>query len=175
MGSSTVTLAYDLDAKYIIHAVVPKWIDGRHNEYELLCTAYLSALSMADIMNCDSIAFPLLASGNNRFDIDYVLDIAIESFNSYRAENLKRIILVLYGGKVTNLVRKKGINIVVLPVNLQAEEERWKRQKDKAGDRKRDRQELKDIYIKAAMEKLKNPEFMAKLIIDGAKIVKSII
>ena len=36
-------------------------------------------------------------------------------------------------------------------------------------------QELKDIYRKAAMEKLKDPEFMDKLIVDGGKIVNTLI
>ena len=46
--------------------------------------------------------------------------------------------------------------------------------KDKANDRKIDIQELKEIYIKAAKEKLKDPEFMAKLIIEGGIIVKAL-
>ena len=32
VGSAVPTLAYNLNAKYIIHAVVPKWIDGNHDE-----------------------------------------------------------------------------------------------------------------------------------------------
>ena len=65
-----MTLAYNLDAQYIVHAVVPKWIDGTHDEYEELCAAYLSALNIADVMRCESIAFPLLAAGSNGFDLD---------------------------------------------------------------------------------------------------------
>ena len=175
MGSAVVTLAYNLDAEYIIHAVVPKWIDGKHNEYELLSTAYLTALSLADVMECKTIAFPLLASGNNGFDAELSLRIANDSFKSFKGKNLQNIILVIYGDKVVQMVRKNGLKIAVLPVNLQAAKDKWKRQKDKTNGRKRDIQELKDIYRKAAMEKLKDPEFMGKLIIDGGKIVNSII
>ena len=82
VGSAVPTLAFDLEAKYIIHAVVPKWIDGNHNEYDLLSSAYLSALKVADIMGCTSIAFPLLASGNNGYDLDLAFQIAKESINS---------------------------------------------------------------------------------------------
>ena len=175
MGSAAVTFAYNLDAKYIIHAVVPKWIDGNHNEYELLSTAYLTALSLADVMECKTIAFPLLASGNNGFDAELSLRIAIDSFKSFKGKNLKNIILVIYGDKVVQVVRKNGIKIAVLPVNLQAAKDKWKRQKDRTDGRKRDIQELKDVYRKAAMEKLKDPEFMAKLVIDGGKIVNALI
>lgn len=43
-GSAIPTLAYNLSSKYIIHAVVPKWIDGEHSEYDLLSSAYLASL-----------------------------------------------------------------------------------------------------------------------------------
>ena len=61
IGSAVPTLAYNLSSKYIIHAVVPKWIDGEHSEYDLLSSAYLAALNIAEVMGCESIAFPLLA------------------------------------------------------------------------------------------------------------------
>ena len=59
-----------LDANYIIHAVVQKWIDGEQQEYDYLSAAYLSVMNVADIMGCESIAFPLLESGNNGFDLN---------------------------------------------------------------------------------------------------------
>ena len=65
IGSAIPTLAYNLSSKYIIHAVVPKWIDGQHSEYDLLSSTYLASLNIAEVMGCESIAFPLLASGNN--------------------------------------------------------------------------------------------------------------
>ena len=175
MGSAAVTLAYNLDAEYIIHAVVPKWIDGEHNEYELLSTAYLTALALADEMKCKTIAFPLMASGNNGFDAELSLRIANDSFKSFKGKNLQNIILVIYGDKVVQMVRKNGLKIAVLPVNLQAAKDKWKRQKDKTNGRKRDIQELKDIYRKAAMEKLKDHEFMRKLVIDSGKMVNILI
>ena len=66
MGSAVATAGFDLGCKTIIHTVVPKWIDGKHNEYDFLSTAYVSALQLADVMECKSIAFPSLASGNKR-------------------------------------------------------------------------------------------------------------
>ncbi len=62
------TAGYNLRADFIIHAVVTKWVDGNQNEYELLGSAYRSSLEIADKMKCRSIAFPLLAAGNNGFD-----------------------------------------------------------------------------------------------------------
>lgn len=119
VGNAVPTLAFDLQAKYIIHAVVPKWVDGEHNEYEMLCVAYLTALNLADQMKCKSIAFPLLSSGNNGFDLEMAFEIARESFIYFAPGNLERIILVVYGYQITTLIKQKGFNVIEVPANVQ--------------------------------------------------------
>ena len=89
IGTAVPTSVYKLKADYIVHAVVPKWIDGEHNEYELLSSAYISALGVADAMKCESIAFPMLASGNNGFDRALAFQIARESIGRFEGENSK--------------------------------------------------------------------------------------
>lgn len=79
--------------KYIIHAVVPRWVDGEHDEYDLLSSAYLASLNIAEIMRCDSIAFPLLASGNNGFDKELAIQIAKESIGQFTGDSLKNVYL----------------------------------------------------------------------------------
>ncbi len=110
-GSAVPTPAFDLDAKYIIHAVVPKWIDGKHNEYGLLSSAYLTSLNLADVMVCKSIAFPLLASGNNGFDHALAFQIAEKSINKFEGENIKDVILVVYDENTEHFIRSKGYNV----------------------------------------------------------------
>ena len=119
VGNAVPTLAFDLQAKYIIHAVVPKWVDGEHNEYEMLCAAYLTALNLADQMKCKSIAFPLLSSGNNGFDLELAFEIARESFLNFAPGNLEKIILVVYGYQITTLIKQKGFNVIEVPANVQ--------------------------------------------------------
>ena len=174
MGSATVTLAYNLDAEYIIHAVVPKWTDGKHNEYELLSTAYLTALALADEMKCKTIAFPLLASGNNGFDPELSLRIAIDSFKSFKGRNLDKIILVIYGDKAVHMVRKKGLKIDVLPVNLQAQKDRWKDKKREELKRDNKLHQFIQNEIDVAMNLMKDPEFVKTIIYAGIVIVKNI-
>ena len=48
-GKAVVTPGFALKSDYIIHSVVPRWIDGQHNEYERLCASYLAGLNVADI------------------------------------------------------------------------------------------------------------------------------
>ena len=123
VGSAVVTPAFNLDADCIIHAVVPKWRGGKHNEYNLLCSAYLSALNLADEMECESVAFPLLASGNNGFDYSMAFDIAKLSIQSFKATHLKQVFLVLFnkakegttsdisGQEFTEHIKKDPVNV----------------------------------------------------------------
>ncbi|MBR4684236.1 MAG: macro domain-containing protein [Spirochaetia bacterium] len=62
-GSAVITPAFNLDAKYIIHAVGPIYQDGKHNEENDLYNAYKSSLNLAKEYDCHSIVFPLISSG----------------------------------------------------------------------------------------------------------------
>lgn len=96
IGSVAVTPAFDLDADWIIHAVVPRWEGGEYEEFSKLCSAYMSALTLADHLKCSSIAFPLLASGQKRFSKKLAIRAAAECVHKFQGENLKKIILVVY-------------------------------------------------------------------------------
>ena len=62
-GSAVITPGFHLKAKYIIHAVGPRWRDGKHKEPELLYSAYYKSLELALKNNCRSIGFPLISAG----------------------------------------------------------------------------------------------------------------
>lgn len=115
VGNSVATPAFQLKANYIIHSVVPKWQGGDYNEYDLLSSAYLSALSIADVMGCGQIAFPLLASGNNGFNRKAAFEIAVRNIKSFEARNLKNAYLVLYGNGITSLAKSNGYRVFILP------------------------------------------------------------
>ena len=62
-GGAVITPGFDLRAKYIIHAVGPRWTDGRHKEPELLYSAYYNSLALAAANHCRSVGFPLISAG----------------------------------------------------------------------------------------------------------------
>lgn len=63
VGSAVITPGFKLKAKYIIHAVGPRYKDGKHGERDLLYGAYYKSLELAVENNCKSIGFPLISAG----------------------------------------------------------------------------------------------------------------
>ena len=82
-GQAAITPAYKLDAKYIVHAVSPRWRGGNNYEKMLLKSAYEKIMQLTIENNCDSVAMPLLATGNNGFPRGMSLDIAVEVATKY--------------------------------------------------------------------------------------------
>ena len=62
-GSAVITPGFNLKSKYIIHAVGPRWQDGKHDEPKLLYSAYKQSLILAVENGCKSIGFPLISTG----------------------------------------------------------------------------------------------------------------
>ena len=62
-GTAVATDAYDLPARWVLHAVGPVWRGGTHGEPELLAGAYRSCLRLADELGARSVAFPAISMG----------------------------------------------------------------------------------------------------------------
>ena len=175
MGSAVPTRGYNLKSKYIVHAVVPRWVDGEHGEYDLLSSAYLASLNIADIMRCESIAFPLLASGNNGFDKELAIQIAKESISQFEGENLKEVYLVVFDDSVEILMRMQGYDVTV-PSEQLAIDERKAEQRAKFHqlfvDGKDAAQKALDDQVHKALEWLKDEENQEKLLNWGIAIAQ---
>jgi O-acetyl-ADP-ribose deacetylase (regulator of RNase III) len=81
-GSAVITSAGRLDARYVIHAVGPRWRDGGHDEPALLASAYRSAFALAAEHDCVTAASPSISTGIYGFPIERAAPIAIEEANS---------------------------------------------------------------------------------------------
>ncbi len=106
MGDVAITPAYDLNAKYVIHTVGPMWEDGKHQEEEILASCYRKSLELARQYQCESIAFPLLATGNYGFPKPLALQIAVREISSFLLENEMQIYLVVFGKEAFALSEK---------------------------------------------------------------------
>ena len=76
-GQAEVTTAGNLPAKYLIHAVGPRWLDGEHNEPQLLCDAYSNALFKANEIHALTVSFPCISTGVYGFPPQKAAEIAI--------------------------------------------------------------------------------------------------
>ncbi len=95
-GTVAVTPAFALKAKYIIHAIGPKWIDGESGEFDILTSCYQLSLEKALELGCSSIAFPLLATGVYGFPKDQALQIAFRVISTFLMEHEMKVILVVF-------------------------------------------------------------------------------
>lgn len=105
-GNIAVTDAFDLQAKYIIHAVGDFYIDGNHHEKEILEACYNKSLEKALELGCKSIAFPLLGTGSYGFPMRQALAIALNCVNSFLLEHDIDVCLVVFGEKAVELTGK---------------------------------------------------------------------
>lgn len=105
-GQAAHTPAFNLDAKYIIHTVGPAWIDGNHDEREILHSCYEKSLNLAAELSCRSIAFPLIATGSYGFPKDEALQIALAEIDRFLLSHEMEVILVVLGRKAFELSEK---------------------------------------------------------------------
>ena len=62
IGSAVITPAFELPARYIIHAVSPIYRDGKQDEEKLLRNTYRKILELAEHNACHVISMPLLSA-----------------------------------------------------------------------------------------------------------------
>ncbi|MBR5534467.1 MAG: macro domain-containing protein [Ruminiclostridium sp.] len=110
-GTAAITSAFDLNAEYVIHAATPIWADGQQDEMALLRQSYDICLDLAVKYNCDSIAFPLLASGNHGFPKSKALQVAIAAFSEFLMAHEMQIYLVVFNKDSVQLSEKLVHNV----------------------------------------------------------------
>ena len=106
VGDAAITPAFNLQAKYVIHTVGPVWADGNHREEALLRSCYDNALGLAAQNGCQSVAFPLISTGNYGFPKDKALEIAISAFSSFLMDWDMQVYLVVFDGESYRLSEK---------------------------------------------------------------------
>ncbi|HEX2532460.1 MAG TPA: O-acetyl-ADP-ribose deacetylase [Chitinophagaceae bacterium] len=82
-GTSVITTAGLLNARYVIHTVGPVWRGGQNDERTLLHRCYRSALELAAAHHCNSIAFPNISTGIYRFPKKEAAIIAVQTVREF--------------------------------------------------------------------------------------------
>jgi O-acetyl-ADP-ribose deacetylase (regulator of RNase III) len=78
-GEARATPGFDLTARWIIHAVGPRWHGGKSGERELLASAYRRSLEVADELGARSVAFPAISTGVYGYPKEDAARVAVET------------------------------------------------------------------------------------------------
>ena len=95
IGEAKLSPAFDLPCRYVIHVAGPIY-RGTEGEEALLASCYLNALRLAVQSGCESVAFPLISSGENGFPKNRVLRIAIDAIGAFLLEHELFVYLVVF-------------------------------------------------------------------------------
>ena len=98
-GSAKITKGYRLPARYVIHAVGPRWRGGGHGEAALLAGCYRTSLQLAAQHALRSIAFPAISCGIYGYPIRPATEIAVHEATAFLQADatVERVLFVCFG------------------------------------------------------------------------------
>lgn len=107
-GHAVITLAGDLPAKAVIHAVGPVWQGGDHHEARVLEDAYRNSLNLAAANSYTTVAFPAISTGAYGFPRATAAEIAINTVSDYltRRRLPERVYFVCYDEENARLYQR---------------------------------------------------------------------
>lgn len=114
-GGAVITTGGNLKAKHVIHAVGPRYKDGKSGEAEKLASAVCSALKVAEAKKLKSIALPAISSGIFGFPVNesakIIVDTTIEFFNSKKKAKeettIEKVVFCLLDENTTAIFKKE--------------------------------------------------------------------
>jgi O-acetyl-ADP-ribose deacetylase (regulator of RNase III) len=103
-GEARITKGYGLPARYVIHAVGPRYRDGNHGEPDLLAGCYRNSLELAVANAVKSLAFPAISCGIYGYPIPDAARIAMNTVTQFLAsdQTIDQVIFACFGNDVLN-------------------------------------------------------------------------
>jgi O-acetyl-ADP-ribose deacetylase (regulator of RNase III) len=97
-GDAKLTRGYKLPARFVIHAVGPRWSGGGSGERAKLASCYRKSLALARDHQVETIAFPAISTGVYGYPLREAADVAVETVAAELAlhELPGRVILCTY-------------------------------------------------------------------------------
>jgi O-acetyl-ADP-ribose deacetylase (regulator of RNase III) len=101
-GQARVTRGYRLPAKFVIHAVGPRYSDGQRGEPALLASCYTESLNLAVANGVRSIAFPAISCGIYGYPLQDAAHVAVPTVAAFLAneQSIEHVMLACFGSDV---------------------------------------------------------------------------
>jgi O-acetyl-ADP-ribose deacetylase (regulator of RNase III) len=101
-GQAKITRGYRLPARFVIHAVGPRYRDGLHGEPGLLAGCYSESLKLAVANGVRSIAFPAISCGIYGYPIPDAAHIAVRTVAEFLAteQSIEQVVFACFGQDV---------------------------------------------------------------------------
>jgi O-acetyl-ADP-ribose deacetylase (regulator of RNase III) len=114
-GSAVITGGGNLKAKYVIHAVGPRY-SGSPKDAELLAGAYRRSLELCSEHSISSIAFPSISTGVYGYPVEEASRVAINTVANYleKRQDIKLVRFVLFDSK-TYQTYEAALKQLVMP------------------------------------------------------------
>lgn len=81
-GDAKATPGFRLPARWIVHAVGPRYRGGSHREADMLASCYRRALEVAEELGARSVAFPAISTGIYGYPPEEAATIAVETLRA---------------------------------------------------------------------------------------------
>ena len=106
-GSAVITRGGNLKAKYVIHAVGPRY-SGSPKDPELLSGAYRKSLELCSENKIASIAFPSISTGIYGYPVEEASRIALKAVMDYLKNHpeIKLVRFVLFDSRTLNIYQE---------------------------------------------------------------------
>ena len=110
-GEARITPGFRLPARWVIHAVGPRWDGGKRGEAELLAGAYRHALQLAAGRGARSIAFPAISTGIYGYPLAEATEIAVRTVRDALGESpaIESVVFACFSDEVLSAYRKAGV------------------------------------------------------------------
>lgn len=94
-GQAVATPGFGLAARWVIHAVGPRWQGGRKGEGALLASCYRAILEVADGLGARTVAIPAIATGTYGYPADEAAEVAVGTLTAACAA-VHEVVLVAF-------------------------------------------------------------------------------
>jgi O-acetyl-ADP-ribose deacetylase (regulator of RNase III) len=111
-GDARITAGFRLPARWVIHAVGPRWRGGGAGEPALLASAYRAALARAAEHDVRTLAFPALSTGIYGYPLEAATEVAVRTIREELAATpaVESVIFACFSPEVLSAYRRAGVS-----------------------------------------------------------------